>query len=768
MTMKSGVRALLAVALCLAAAPAFAQGAAPNGSRSIDGPAAPLAPETIARDTAGHATVRAIKLTQPLIVDGRLDDPVYAAERPFGGLIQVAPVAGAPSTERSDVWVTYDATHIYVTCRCWDSAPPEAWIVNERRRDTVGLRQNDHFGVMFDTFYDRRSGFMFYANPLGARADYSVVDEGQSNTDWNPVWDVKVGRFAGGWIMEMAIPFASLRYKSGDHQVWGLQLRRSIRRKNEWAYLTPVPALLAGPQALNRVSSAGTLVGLDLPEAGRNLEVKPYLIGGLRTDTRQAPPVSNEGTAGAGVDLKYGVTANLTADATVHTDFAQVEVDEQQVNLTRFNVFFPEKREFFLEGRGLFDFAHAGQGSQGGGLGQAGAPASAAPDLFYSRRIGINGDRVVPVEAGGRLTGKVGHVGLGLMAIRAGAEDVSATVPTTFTVLRVKRDIFKRSAVGAMVTDRSVAVKGGGANRAYGLDAAFAFSPNTQLSTYAARSDTPGRTGDATSYQGQFDYLGDRYGAQVEHLFVGPDFNPEVGFLRRSDIRKSSATLRFSPRPRSMPSVRKFTWQARGDYFENSRGVVESREHNGRFVAEFNSSDQLTIEASGRFERLSRPFVLSPTVSIAPGAYDFGTVKTSYLLGQQRRVSGTLAMTLGRFYNGTITGAEFTSTRVVVSSRLSLEPGLTLNRIDLAAERVMQRLLRTRADYAFSSRMFASALVQYNSIDRTFSSNVRYRWEYRPGSELFVVWTDEHDRGPGTFALRNRALVVKVTRLVRR
>ena len=238
--------------------------------------------------------MRAIKLTEPLRVDGNLDEPVYSANPPFGGFIQVAPKAGAPSSERIDVWVMFDEAQVYVAAKCWDSSPPSEWVANELRRDTNQLRNNETFGVMFDTFYDRRNGFMFYTNPLGAIADYSVVDEGQSNTDWNPVWTVHAGRFDGGWTVEMAIPFKTLRYRAGPSQVWGIQLRRSIRHKNEWTYLTPVPAFLAGGQALNRVSSAGTLVGLDLPPAGKNVDLKPYAISRVITDRVRTPARSND------------------------------------------------------------------------------------------------------------------------------------------------------------------------------------------------------------------------------------------------------------------------------------------------------------------------------------------------------------------------------------------------------------------------------------------------------------------------------------------
>lgn len=729
----------------------------------IDGAPPPVPPESITRDERGRATVRAIRLTEPLRVDGRLDEPVYTEYRPFGGLIQVVPDYGKESTERTDVWITYDDTHIYVSARLWDSAPPEQWIANELRRDTNQLRNNDHFGVMFDTFYDRRSGFMFYTNPLGALADYSVIDEGAPNTDWNPVWESRTGTFEGGWTVEMAIPFKTLRYRSGKNQVWGLQLRRSIRRKNEWAYLNPVPANLAGPQALNRVSSGGTLVGLDLPPASRNIDFKPYVISRVVTDRALGASAGSDFDPDIGGDFKYGVTANLTADFTVNTDFAQVEIDEQQVNLTRFSLFFPEKRDFFLEGRGVFDFGRGGAG--GGGRGPGGGDAT-APYLFYSRRIGLNRNRVVPITAGARLTGKVGPFGLGVMNIQTGEDQVSQTAETNFTVLRVKRDILRRSTIGAMFTNRSVTVDGRGANQAYGLDAAFSFYENVHFGGYYARTATPGFDGDATSYQAKFNYDADRYGAQVDLLKVGDDFNPEVGFVRRDDFRRSFVELRFSPRPRSMPRVRKFTWEARLDYIESVAGVLESREQGGRFDVEFENSDRFQVELRRNFEFLDRPFEVSRGVVIPVGRYHFADAEVGYNFGQHRRVSGNVSVSRGRFYDGDITSFNYGGGRVTVTQRFSLEPSFSINWVDLPHGSFVSRVLRSRVDYGFSPRMFASALLQYNHGDRTFSTNVRYRWEYRPGSELFVVWTDEQDTRP-RFALRSRAFVVKVTRLFR-
>jgi hypothetical protein len=704
-------------------------------------------------------TVRAIQLSEPLRVDGRLDEAVYHDTPPIEGLIQTVPDEGAPSTERTEVWVMFDATTLYVTCRCWDDAPPERWVANEMRRDTSQLRQNDHFGIILDTFHDRRNGFFFYANPLGARADSAVTDEGSNNADWNPVWDARTGRFEGGWTLEMAIPFKSLRYRSGTNQTWGINFRRSIRRKNEWAHLTALPASDGGSAAVMRVSAAADLVGLDLPAAGKNLELKPYAISSLTTDRLRVPQLTNEPNADVGGDLKYGITANLTADLTYNTDVAQVEVDEQQVNLTRFSLSYPEKRDFFLEGRGIFDF---GRGTAG-----TGGNNPATPTLFYSRRIGLQGSRVVPIDVGGRVTGKTGGFSIGLMNIQTGEEPISSLPPTNFTVVRVKRDILRRSTIGALFTDRSRSTIADGTNQAYGADAAFNLYQNVTLGAYFANTSRRGLTGDDESYQGRFDYGGDRYGARAEYLVVGDHFNPEVGLVRRADFKRSFGSVRFSPRPRSIASVRKFTWEASVEYFENGAGAVETRVDTGHFGIELETSDQINVSATREYELLVRPFAISPGVTIPVGAYTFTEGQASYALGQQRRVSGTLSVEAGEFYDGTIEGLSLSGARVSLTHQLSVEPSVTIDRVQLGAGNFTTKLARARSDFAFTPRMFASALLQYSATDRVFSSNLRFRWEYSPGSEFFAVYTDEHDTSPNGPGLRNRAFVLKINRLFR-
>ena len=712
----------------------------------------PVAPEVIWRDAQGRATVRAIRLTEPLKFDGALDDAVYTREQSFGDFTQSVPDTGQPSTQRTEAWILFDRTTLYISGRCYDSTPAATWVMNEMRRDTAQLRQNETFGVMLDTFHDRRNGLIFYANPLGARADFSVTDESISNPDWNPVWDVRTARFDGGWTIEMAIPFKSIRYQPGAEQVWGIQVRRVIRHRNEWTHLNPVPAANAGSNGISQISLAATLVGLEVPSASRNIEVKPYAISRVTTDNLRTPRVANDVEPDAGLDVRYGLSANLTADFTYNTDFAQVEVDEQQVNLTRFNLLFPEKREFFLEGRGIFEFARSG---------------GDVPVLFYSRRIGLNNGGVTPIRLGGRLTGKVGPLGIGLMNLETGKTDGSP--PTNFTVLRVKRDILRRSSVGAILTNRSVGSAGGRQNQAYGADAAFSFFRNLDVGAYVAGTRAPERQGDATSFQGRVDYAGDRYGLSMDRLHVGADFNPDVGFVRRVAFNRDSGSLRFSPRPaHRFRAVRKFTYQADASRHVNPDGIRESSLITGTMSAEFQKGDTFDVKVNRNFERLVRPFSVARGVLIAPGGYGFTDARVAYTFGLQRPLSGTVSLRQGAFYDGHLTTLTVSAVRLGLGPRLSFEPSLSLNHGELPAGAFTTTVGRVRGDIAFTTRMFATGLVQYGSADRGLSSNLRFRWEYRPGSEFFAVYTDERDLAPRALQpLKNRAFVLKINRLLR-
>ena len=779
--------ALVLFVLPLAATPraaAAAQGAPaaqPAPAAAIDGPPAPVAPATITRDAEGGATVRAVRLDAPLQLDGMLDEPIYAAVEPFGDFIQQSPDEGAPATEPTDAWIFFDDESIYVGARIHESVPESAWVANEMQRDSFQLINNDGFIVVFDTFYDHRNGFSFRVNPIGGFSDQQITDEGNPNPDWNPVWDVRTGRFDGGWTVEMEVPFKSLRFRPGADQVWGIQLGRDIRSNYEEAYLTAVP-ISAGPGQF-RLSVAGTLVGLQVPEGNRTFEIKPYAIGSLNTDRTVAPPISNDGDGSGGIDVKYGLTENLTADFTVNTDFAQVEVDEQQINLTRFSLFFPEKREFFLESQGIFDFGQvAGFGGFGGSArGSLNAapgvfPPGDAPTLFFSRRIGLDAaGRTVPILGGGRLTGKVGDFSVGAINIQTdGASATDAASPTgaagtNFSVLRIKRDILRRSRVGAMFTNRSVSLEGDGANQAYGLDGSFSFHDNVNFYGYYARTNTPGLEGDDESYQAAFSYEGDLYGLLIDHLQVGGNFNPEIGFMRRQDFRRSYVHAQFSPRPEGIEAVRQFTWAGSLDYITNGAGQIETRILSGRFQTSFENSDSLSADIQQDYELLTEPFELADAVTLPVGGYGFRDFQVSYRMGPQRRVAGNLWVQHGEFFDGEITAVGYSRGRIEVTRQFAVEPSVSLNRITLPQGAFTARVTSTRLTYTFTPRMFASALLQHNSVDNVLSTNVRLRWEYQPGSELFVVYNDQRNTwlDRGFPMLENRAFVVKVTRQFR-
>jgi hypothetical protein len=474
------------------------------------------------------------------------------------------------------------------------------------------------------------------------------------------------------------------------------------------------------------------------------------------------PAENNDLDGRAGLDLKLGLGRGLTGDITVNTDFAQVEEDEAQVNLTRFDLFLPEKRDFFLEGQGVFAFGGVPVNRM---RGMEGPPV--APILFFSRRIGLVEESMVPILAGGRVTGKVDAWSIGALQIRQDRSDALDLPATDFTAVRVRRDILTRSSIGVIYTRRSPFEGGDGVNQVGGADLYFAPTQELTFNTYVAKSDTPGKRGDDLSYRGLMNYQADLYGLQLEHLVVDTNFDPQVGLLRREDFQRSYAQGRFSRRP-SDSAIRRWSLTGAFDYITDNDRVLESRQESAGLGFELVNGDDAEVGIERSLEILDEPFEISDGRVIPPGTYRFLLGRGSYELGARHRVMGRIGAGGGSFYGGTLREA-FYQGRVEVTSALSVEPNVSVNHIDQPVTGPFWvSVFGLRTTWTLSPRAVVGALLQYSDADNAVSASARLRWEYRPGSDLFVVYTEGRDTlESASTRLQGRTFAVKLTRLLR-
>jgi hypothetical protein len=710
-------------------------------------------PAVASRDEAGHVTIRAIRLTEPVTLDGRLDERLYRETAAVTDFLQQEPLEGRPATDKTEVWVAYDEDAIYVGARLWESDPTRR-VTSDMRRDAANLYNNDHFAVLLDTFYDRRNGYAFFANAQGGISDLEITNENPSS-DWNAVWESRATNFDQGWTIEFRIPFRSIRFQENS-RIWGINFRRMVRWKSEASFLTQISAAYAR-NGLYRTASAATLVGIEAPGSLRNIDIKGYALGSTLTNRTARPAISSQGDGELGADVKWAVTQSYLADFTYNTDFAQVEDDEQQINLTRFNLLFPEKREFFVEGSQFFAF-----GTQNGTFNNP-----ELPTLFFSRRIGLENGVAVPIVGGARLMGKSGPYRVGLLQMRTGDAPAVDAAATDFSVVRVQRDILRRSRIGVMATRRAPGATGEVRNHAYGVDSMLQLTANTQITHYIAKTETPGRSGSDTSYRSRWNWNPDRWSVDVEHLYTGEDFNPEVGFHRRTEgFRRSHGKFEFSPRPKNLRGVRKVAYSVDVDYFADAHGGrVQSRDQQALVRADFDSGDVAQIDAVRTYDAIVVPFLVAKDVRVEAGSYDYTIYRASYTFGSQRKVSGTAVSRLGSFYGGDLRELSWRS-RIEFSPQIYAEPTITWNDIQGPLGDGNNHLFSNRLTYTVSPRMFVSALVQYQSRTDSISTNARFRWEYQPGSELFIVYNDGRNTlTRGLPDLQNRSFVVKVTRL---
>jgi hypothetical protein len=712
----------------------------------------------------------------PPTVDGRVNDEAWTAVEPYATFTQQDPNEGAPASERTEVRVLFDKSHVYVGIICFDTEPDKI-IVNQSRRD-ADLNETDSVIIVFDTFNDTQNAFVFGTNPLGIEYDGQVAGEGQSsgiasrqsgtqgsqrgginafNANWDGDWRVRSSITERGWETELAIPLKTLRYATGADRTWGFNVKRNIRRKNEQVFLSAIPR---GSDVF-RVSMAAKLTGLELPQR-RDVKLTPYVLGSANKDyTAPAGVDQIDRNGDVGLDVKWGVRPNLTADFTVNTDFAQVEADEEQVNLTRFDLFFPEKRPFFLENASMFQF---------------GAPQTI--DLFFSRRIGLAGGVPIDILGGARLSGKIGGYNVGVLNMQTDEwvdpRSASSTTPANnFGVFRVQREI-GRSNVGAIFVNRQGTGDLAAAsdyNRAYGLDAAWQATPNGKMFAFLARTDSPAARG-GSDYSGRLFYNFTNTLVQVSGGFsqVGRAFNPEVGFLPRRGYRSPEGRVFLQLQPKRWDWIRRISPHvSQSAHYGLDNELQTSRGHYHWF--------EIQPKQGGRFghfvervdDRPLVPFTVFNSggrrVTIAPGLHTWWTSNFEYIHDPSAPVSGSLRVRHGGFYDGDMIGFELAlSSRI--GSRFIGSVGWDRQNSELPGGSFHTDLIPVKASYAFTTLASVQALVQYNNQSSLLTSNVRLALLNRSGTGLFIVFNDRRDTTlVNPYETLGRSFIVKYTRL---
>jgi hypothetical protein len=712
----------------------------------------------------------------PMTIDGALDEATWRDAPIATGFLQSEPREGEPASEQTEVRVLYDDTYLYVGVHAHD-ASPGGIIVSDLKKD-FDPSASDTFELILDTFHDERNGYRFATNPLGAKWDAQMVNEGRDiNSNWDGIWSVKTHVGATGWSAEIAIPFRTLRFSDADVQTWGINFLRRVRRRNEDSYWAPLPRIYR----IDRVSMAGTLEGMRGVRPGSDLRLKPY---GL-SSAHSVGTGRVEGDAQAGFDAKYGVTSSLTWDFTVNTDFSQVEADEQQVNLTRFNLLFPEKRDFFLENSGVFQFGPGnpfggggggGDGGGGGGGGGAGGGGGSGGRtntigdniLFFSRRIGLsdNGD-AIPILAGTRLTGRAAGFTIGAMNIQQrSATDAPAA---NFTAVRVRRNLLANSDIGVMVLNKDLS--GSRYNRVLGADANFRFFRNLNVNGLVAKSFSPqtvvGSTGSDLLQRGGFSYRGNVVDTRAAYTLTGSRFNDELGFIPRTGIGRADVWAGLHLRSSRYPR-----WLR--EFFPHYQLVNITRADGGAFDSRYVDYHIPITLQNGTFieggvnattEVLTQVFDINARrgVTIAPGRYDDNESFILWRGDRSAAVSFSGRYGVGDFYDGYKHSYQFGPT-FRLSSQLNTSLSWSRNVIALKTGSYTTDLLTGRVNYSFSTRMFINALLQYNTDAQQWSSNVRFNIIHRPLSDFFLVYNDRRDTVAGSLA--DRALIAKVTYLM--
>jgi len=719
----------------------------------------------------GKRSINAVPVKDKLIINGILNESIWDKIIFQGNFVQREPIEGNQPSERTEIAVLYDKENIYFGIKCFDSEP-EKIVAREMRRDAF-VDNDDFFEMILDTYHDHRTGFYFIFNAHGSKRDAALANESRNFNDaWDGIWECKTQITEKGWFAEIAIPWKTLRFAEQDSTIWGINFARMIRRKNEHVHWQLVPREL-GRSGILKLSQAGSLLGLKNIHFGSNMEIKPYFLGGLEND--ENTEFKYEDLKDIGLDAKIALSANMALDLTANTDFAQVEADQEQVNLDRFELYYPEKREFFLEGDEILTFGERRFRHR-------------LPDfsLFYSRRIGLEDGHEARILGGGKIVGKLGQyqiIAMNLLTDNVTYEENSVETKinsTNFSVFRIRRDILNRSNIGLMFLNKEIQ-NSTDYSRSVGLDLNLPLTRYFTASGYIAGTFSPDQKEDSVmidmtkkNFIGKINlaYDSDLWDFSTSFQDVGEKFNPEMGFIRRTDYQLKTTSATFSPRPKSPSFIRQFIYRLDGKYRSDHNSKMLDNNIEASLEIKFQNSAEVKIGSERNSEYLNSDWEVREDLIIPTSTYDGFSYYIEGKSDASLPISINADLNYGEYYTGTRFNSGLSS--VITSiSRVRLELQYDYNYVDLPQKSFQTNALGIRALYYFSTELYFKAFVQWNDDKLRFGGkekligNFLVRWIYSPGSDLYLLYNDGRMIGPGLDEVNNRTIMLKFTYLWR-
>ncbi len=694
-------------AFAILGVPVILNAQAKQGQSDITGP------------TPSLRIARAIRVDRAPLMDGTLNDSLWKTVEPIADFFQREPYEGQAPTEKTEVRILYTRHEVYIGILCRDSEPKKI-VATELRRD-LPQRLDDNFEILIDSTHDRRNAYVFQINPLGTQSDGLITEERHAEEQdydpgWDGVWTSAAQITDQGWTATVAIPFTTLNFTQSQNVIWGLNFKRFIRRKNEedlWSAYRRV-------FGITKVSEAGDLQGITDIGSGRLFIVKPYALGGVdRLSNRPGTDFLHTG----GVDIKYGLRSNLVANLTLNTDFADTDVDQQQFNLTPYKIFFPEKRQFFLENAGVFDFSTGSEDL-----------------LFFSRQIGIDPvtGQEVPLNGGAKITGALGPYEVGLIEVSTRSDGPNPEA--NYSVVRAKRSLFGNSYVGIMGIDKESGNVLDSYDRTGGIDTRLVFFKNLVVHGYGAITGSPGISSGNSNVGGDVTYQNNWLDFLARRNKIGPNYNPEVGFVDRIDSNQSELEVNLKPRPK-IRGIRELNFLAFIFHAPDTRGVLQTQEWQATFRSEFNNGAYTDDDIVDVFtQRLTEPFNIYKNIFIPPGMYHFARHQLTYGSGQDKRFTYNLFERFGTYYDGHLNEVHV-RTNYRPTPRFSVSTTQSWNRFNLREGKFSVVLTGLQANYSFSRALTTSTLIQLNTANtQAVSANIRLRYNYRPDSDLYVIY----------------------------